>query len=379
MASPASSPPSTSLALPRQRPTINTSGLALPTNPPNPRRKPSTASTASSSHPLRQTSFPPPEGQSALYSPEGSADFSDSEINGAIAGSDLGTSDMGVGKKRKRGEKKMRGRPPKNPQAAAAARAGSTVNGGDKGAEGGAEGEEDEDEEDAVDARDDIAARLMEESLHQNELLLQMDEEQLERHAVYKRSKLRVSDMRRLINQTVSQSVPANVVTVVGAYTKMFAGILIEGAREVQSEWMAVEEKRADGEINPAAKRLRMMPGEEDVEVNGKTQDTATEASSSTAKANGHSGSDDTQPNTDDGSATLPPNDEPGVRSISPSRNIRRHLSDHDRGPLTPDHLREALRRYKKSQYGGAVGFTGLSLEGKDVAAARVGGRRLFR
>lgn len=372
---PASSPPSGSLALPRQRPTINTGGLALPTNPPNPRRKPSTASATSSSHPLRQTSFPPPEGQSALYSPEGSADFSDSEINGAIAGSDVGGSEVGggAGKKRKRGEKRMRGRPPKNPQAAAAARAGSAVN--DKGAaEGGAEGEDDDEDEDVdtADARDDIALRLAEESLHQNELLLQMNDEQLERHAIYKRSKLRTQDVRRLINQTVSQSVPANVVTVVGAYTKMFAGLLIEGAREVQSEWMAVEEKRADGQTNHVAKKVGMMDGD----ASGST----TQASSSTAaQPNGHAASDDTQPNTDDGSATLPGTDDSGVRPVSPSQNIRRELSDHDRGPLTPDHLREALRRYKKSRYGGTVGFTGLSLEGKDVAAARVGGKRLFR
>ena len=251
------------------------------------------------------------------------------------------------------------------------------MNGSAEKGEAGGEGEEDDDDDDVdtADARDGIALRLAEESLHQNELLLQMNDEQLERHAVYKRSKLRTQDVRRLINQTVSQSVPANVVTVVGAYTKMFAGLLIEGARDVQSEWMAVEEKRADGEVNGVAKRLRMMPEEEE----GKTQESATQASSSTAQQNGHAASDDTQPNTDDGSGTLPASDEHSVRAVSPSQNIRRQLSDHDRGPLTPDHLREALRRYKKSRYGGTVGFTGLSLEGKDVAAARVGGKRLFR
>jgi transcription initiation factor TFIID subunit 11 len=52
---------------------------------------------------------------------------------------------------------------------------------------------------------------------------------------------------------------------------------------------------------------------------------------------------------------------------------------DCDRGPLTPDHLREALRRYKKERSGGSAGFLGLSLHGKDVVNARMGGRRLFR
>ncbi|KIW01202.1 uncharacterized protein PV09_07250 [Verruconis gallopava] len=49
------------------------------------------------------------------------------------------------------------------------------------------------------------------------------------------------------------------------------------------------------------------------------------------------------------------------------------------RGPLTPDHLREALRRIKKDRVGGAGGFMGVSLSGKERTAAKMGGRRLFR
>ena len=49
------------------------------------------------------------------------------------------------------------------------------------------------------------------------------------------------------------------------------------------------------------------------------------------------------------------------------------------RGPLTPDHLREALRRYKKDKEGGGVGFQGLSLHGRENVAVRMGGRRLFK
>jgi transcription initiation factor TFIID subunit 11 len=54
-------------------------------------------------------------------------------------------------------------------------------------------------------------------------------------------------------------------------------------------------------------------------------------------------------------------------------------IEECNRGPLLPDHLREALRRYKKARKGGTVGFTGLSLEGREIAASRMGGRRLFR
>lgn len=48
-------------------------------------------------------------------------------------------------------------------------------------------------------------------------------------------------------------------------------------------------------------------------------------------------------------------------------------------GPLEPDHLREALRRYKKGRLGGGAGFVGLSLEGKENVAVRAGGKRLFK
>jgi hypothetical protein len=58
---------------------------------------------------------------------------------------------------------------------------------------------------------------------------------------------------------------------------------------------------------------------------------------------------------------------------------LAERLRDCDRGPLTPDHLREALRRYKKDRDGGCAGFLGLSLRGPEVVAARMRGKRLFR
>lgn len=58
---------------------------------------------------------------------------------------------------------------------------------------------------------------------------------------------------------------------------------------------------------------------------------------------------------------------------------LSKTIDESDRGPLLPDHLREALRRYKKSRAGGSVGYTGLSLEGREVAAPRMGGKKLFR
>ena len=49
-------------------------------------------------------------------------------------------------------------------------------------------------------------------------------------------------------------------------------------------------------------------------------------------------------------------------------------------GPLLPDHLREAFRRYKRDGEAGGTGLEGLSLPlgVKGAGTARVGGRRLF-
>jgi transcription initiation factor TFIID subunit 11 len=114
------------------------------------------------------------------------------------------------------------------------------------------------------------------------------------------------------VNHTLSQSVPASVVTTVSGYTKVMIGELIERARDVQLEWQAAAEKLPTGQTVP-----------------------------------------------DDAS-------------------MADRLNRIDRGPLTPDHLREALRRYRKEHPGGGAGYSGLSLKGKEIAAARMGGRKLF-
>jgi transcription initiation factor TFIID subunit 11 len=50
-----------------------------------------------------------------------------------------------------------------------------------------------------------------------------------------------------------------------------------------------------------------------------------------------------------------------------------------DRGPLTPDHLREALRRYKKERTGGSAGVMGVSLSGLENTAPSSVARNMFR
>jgi transcription initiation factor TFIID subunit 11 len=121
--------------------------------------------------------------------------------------------------------------------------------------------------------------------------------------------------VRRLTNHTVSQSVPANIITAIGGIAKSFVGDLVDRALDVQIEWLAAEDKMPTGEAMP-----------EDAVIKERTK-------------------------------------------------------QENRGPLTPDHIREALRRYKKDNEGSSSGFLGLSLQanGRENVAAKTGGRRLFR
>ena len=50
-------------------------------------------------------------------------------------------------------------------------------------------------------------------------------------------------------------------------------------------------------------------------------------------------------------------------------------------GPIMPDHLREAFRRYRRDGEGGGAGVGGFSvgLGMPGVGAAKIGGKRLFR
>jgi len=401
------------LALPRQRPT-----LALPSQVKS--RKPSLASSASSAHPLRQTSFPPADSLEAQhahaedaslrqYSPsagEGSFDdLSDAELTSAISGP---VGDESYTRKRKRGEKRARGRPPKYPPASSRLGSVSLANGEDgrSGKRGGTAGApsvitgEDADAEDDEDDEGEVGGGRVPVyeggQMTQAELSQQRERGRLfyeaalddhkERLRSFGQAKLRTADVRRLVNQTLSQSVPQSVVLVVSSYMKMFAGMLIEEAREVQKEWEAVEERRADGEANRALKRLKRTGGGGtgdaitgdvtagvQMQIDHQREPDVVEAQRSppTQGTNGTNGVNHTQSShTGEDIEPLHPGGAGGLAN---------DISEWHRGPLLPDHLREALRRYKKRRTGGTVGFTGLSLEGRENTAARMAGRRLFK
>ena len=54
-------------------------------------------------------------------------------------------------------------------------------------------------------------------------------------------------------------------------------------------------------------------------------------------------------------------------------------VDEKNRGPLLPDHLREAVRRHKKDVEGGNAGQKALSLVATETYASRTGGKRIFR
>lgn len=340
---PAFSPPQTHVSLPTKRPS-----LALPPNSnPSKRRKQSLASTASA-HPLRQTSFPPADARlgsrQPVYSPSApSVDDDldvDDEIQSTVGSSVAGPASTLDGRSTVRGRGGKRGRGKGRPARSVTGgpaksvdgdtstivsgrgrKGASTVNGGAgddaAGSDSGDEEEDDNGFETAVAGQG--GAKLTRQALEKQKqeraaFLDALPAKHLARYDLWNRIALKREVVRRLVNQTLSQSVPSNVVMTVNAYTKVFAGEIVDRARQVQREWVAAAEALPMGEKN-----VQGM-GESETEV-----------------------------------------------------------KEYDLGPLLPDHLREALRRYKHDRDGGTVGFTGISLEGREAAAVRSGGRRLFK
>ena len=195
-----------------------------------------------------------------------------------------------------------------------------------------------------------------------------VSEEHRARLAAFQRGKLRTADVRKLVNQVLGQSVPQNVVLVVSAYAKMFAGGLVEEARGVQGEWVGVDDGVEGNVALERARRLKERVKREELgddAVEDGPLDIASDSQPTQTLPNAATTAID-----DETTQLLKP---PGASAIASS------IHECDRGPLLPDHLREALRRHKKRRAGGPVGFTGLSLEGRENCASRMGGRRMFR
>lgn len=69
------------------------------------------------------------------------------------------------------------------------------------------------------------------------------DADQTARYASWRRLRLNVAGLRRLVNATVSQSVSANPLNTVNQFSKYFIGEVVERARDVQLEFAKAYEK----------------------------------------------------------------------------------------------------------------------------------------
>ncbi|KXJ93496.1 hTAFII28-like protein conserved region-domain-containing protein [Microdochium bolleyi] len=334
--SPAGSPPYPSHAqLPSKKRPSGAADLAV--QPPKiKRRKPSTMSitSATSAHPLRQTSFPPDESQSQVFSPTYQRSPSVDNMS-LVSGSQVSTAPA----KKKRGRKSKAERASEAAAEAAAradgassivdGRAGTAMStaSGNKGNRDDGGGDRDGDGDGAFEVPENMASKAADRSQEQikeeerlRALLTQkMDGMQFSRYEVWHRATLKIGDVKRHINSVTSQSCPVNVQQMMQVVCKMYLGDLVEDARRVQEEWIEKGEKQTD------------LPAEQD--------------------------------NTDE---------------VTEEQRYRRHA------PLRPDHLREAYRRRKATaDSGGAMGslmvWSQQSHNGVERFAPRAGGRRIFR
>ena len=175
--------------------------------------------------------------------------------------------------------------------------------------------------------------------------------EQEHRYRFYKRATLSKTHMKRIVNQTVSQSVTALPLIAIGAYSKFFVGEIITRALDVQKEWAKVFD------YHIARERQRERDREEEERRRQRERDDEKDEKNATESIAGE---------------------------VKPKKT--EFVPNPHKGGLLPDHLREALRRYKGDGEGGGVGFGNTSLEmmgnhgaGTWRVGSGAGARRLFR
>lgn len=191
--------------------------------------------------------------------------------------------------------------------------------------------------------------------------------DQADRYDLFRRVKLKKETVRKIVNQTLSQSVPPSVITSINAYTKIFIGNLIERARDVQEQYAAAALPLPPDEDAPSSR-----PNGPSASINASYQHDPTSPTDI-----------DTNPFAQLKEYASPESPlEPPQPDESTKNRKKKKKNQENLGPLLPDHLREALRRYKKAGEGGGVGMGAQSLVGMGVpgvGSARVGGRRLFK
>ncbi|ORX64424.1 TAFII28-domain-containing protein [Anaeromyces robustus] len=103
---------------------------------------------------------------------------------------------------------------------------------------------EDEEQEDEEDQDIDGVYEELEEENTQlknkemlKDLLNEFSEEQIQRYEVYRRSTLPKAAVKRLVQNILNQSVSNSMGIVVGGFSKIFIGEIVEKARDVMEDW----------------------------------------------------------------------------------------------------------------------------------------------
>ncbi|KAL1974735.1 hypothetical protein VTN31DRAFT_4939 [Thermomyces dupontii] len=379
----------------------------------NPLKRASISSTASGSsskrprmHPLRQTSFPTGGGGGSSGGDQASdAGSVTGSMAGSLGGVSAATGEGVFGKKRGRKKKKVDG------EDAASTRGGDALDGRSTrvgsadpdvgGAGGGEEADEDEDleEENELFGGDEGPTDMEAEKKDMAILIDAFNPDQANRYALFKRTKLKKETLRRIVNHALSQSVPASVVTTINGFTKVFAGEIIEKARTVQQEWAEAFDlaayaawQREQAEAKERKARAASSAAEGKTET---SEEAAPSPSTGAPPPSAGAGASGVGVNLPPGFSPAPdsathrspyamtPTNENKPSGNEPEPTFKPPPNPH-RGQLLPDHLREALRRYKRDCEGGGVGMSGLSLQTLGVRGAftwgvGTGGRRLFR
>ncbi|KAG9229834.1 hypothetical protein BJ875DRAFT_176488 [Amylocarpus encephaloides] len=283
----------------------------IPTSAPK-RRKASMLSTTSagSLHPLRQTSFPPENsGQPQRYSRSPSAETM------------VSSSVSGLGKTKKRKARKSKGGAKDDASVADNKSSNSVPSGNNKrrASNAGLDEEEEGDEIQVVNVMNRTTEEETKRDMQRQALLARnLDSVQMARYEIYRGVKFQDSVIKRLVNQTLSQSAPSGVIQSFRYVLKIFVGDLVESARKVQTQWL--ERTREDQTTG-----LPSPPSEDKEQTQMETR----------------------------------------------------------RGPLLPDHLREAMRRLKLTREGGLVGLLGVWHSqhggGMERFGSRVQGKRLLK
>ena len=349
-----------------------------PSSLPNPKKRPSLGSQSATEgptskrpklHPLRQTSFPAQDAPGSHASAGGSA----RSETGSVTNSHVSATSTKV-------PGRGRGRPRKSAQlheidiqvSQAGADTGSQINGSSRNAGRGGKSvvsgksgpaDQDEEEDDDEDLGDvgvsmteqeakDAEAQAERDMQRRNRLVKAFTPEQMHRYEMWRATSFPPKVLKKLVNGIVSQSVMPVPLQVLGLFVKYFVGEILERAREVQIEYAQAYEETRTLEKKSREEELRALEEKQ---------------------------------------KTVKQEDFKRVQTLRKDierlkKEVEEYMPNPHKGGLLPDHLREALRRYKSDAEGENVGLGGIShglLGAQGSVASRLGDgvspRRLFR